>query len=284
MSASQSSESTQRTSDWSPDQYLLFSQARNRPIHDLISFLGPNFAPKHITDLGCGPGNSTEILSARFPAATITGVDSSPAMLAKARAAHPDTPFIRADVRTYVPDPQTDLLLSNAVFHWLRSADRIPTLTRLLRTLPQGGVLALQMPDNYHEPSHRAMRDTAASPGPWQEYFARLSASSGDDSNSNRPDLDEIEPVLAYYDALKPLCSVVEIWKTEYIHVLEDHGKIVEWVRGTGLQPFVNALPEGEVREGFVKAYREGLERVYEKAADGKVLLRYPRRFVVAVR
>jgi trans-aconitate 2-methyltransferase len=268
--------------DWSPDQYLLFRDARNRPIHDLLHFLGPDYHPASIIDLGCGPGNSTEILTTRFPNASITGVDASPAMLAKARNTLPSVPFHLADLHTYTPPPEaeTDLLFSNAVFHWLRHADRIPTITRLLRTQREGkGVLAFQVPDNHAEPSHRAMRETAAAPGPWQPYFAALAP-------DQRPDLDPIESPLAYYDALKPLCRAVETWTTRYVHVLEEgHAGIVEWVRGTGLQPFLGVLPsEGGVREAFLEEYRRRLEREYPAAKDGRVLLEYPRRFVVAFR
>ena len=122
------------------------------------------------------------------------------------------------------------------------------------------------------------MRDAAAAPGPWRPFFEEL-VSEGEDK---RPDLDPIESHLEYYDALKPHCDRVEMWTTRYVHVLEGHGEIVEWVRGTGLQPFVNALPEGGVREGFLREYRERLEREYPRArGDGRVLLGYPRRFVV---
>jgi trans-aconitate 2-methyltransferase len=283
--------------DWSPDQYLLFRNARNRPIHDLINFLGSDYAPSRIIDLGCGPGNSTSILAARFPhAASLTGVDSSPAMLTKARSTLPTTTFTLADLRTYTPPPPppesdsdsnpnpngiTTLLFTNAAFQWLRHPERLPTITRLVLTLPQGSgsALALQMPDNHDEPSHRAMRETAASPGPWRPHFEALAP-------EQRPDLDPVEPHLAYYDALRPHCRAVETWTTRYVHVLEDgHDGIVEWVRGTGLQPFVNALPAGGgMREAFVEAYRARLVREYPLARDGRVLLAYPRRFVVAFR
>ncbi|KAL2134936.1 hypothetical protein VTI74DRAFT_10343 [Chaetomium olivicolor] len=264
--------------DWSPEQYLLFRDARNRPINDLVTFLGPEYAPVSVVDLGCGPGNSTEILTARFPNAQITGVDSSPAMLTKARMALPTIDFTQADLRIYTPPPGTDLLFSNAVFHWLRQPDRIPTITRLLLSLNQGGILAFQMPDNYNEPSHRLMRETAASRGSWTPYFQRVN------TEGQKPELDPIEPHIAYYNALKPQCRAVETWTTRYVHVLPDHTAIVEWVRGTGLQPFVNALPEGEVREAYLEEYRRRLEREYPRAEDGSVLLMYPRRFVVAFR
>ncbi|SPQ26501.1 2bf7d858-b451-49b1-99a6-5d1f57f3ce64 [Thermothielavioides terrestris] len=274
--------------DWSPDQYLLFRDARNRPVQDLITFLGPDYSPKRIVDLGCGPGNSTELLAARYPSAHISGVDSSPAMVAKARATLPSIAFSEADLRTYTPEPGTDLLFANAVFQWLRRRERIPTITRLLLTQQPGrGVLALQMPDNYDEPSHRAMREAAAAPGPWTPYFARFSrdSDSGSGNDSSTPDRDPLETPLEYYNALRPHCRAVETWTTRYVHVLAGHEQIVEWVRGTGLQPFLHALPaEGGVREAFVAEYRRRLEREYPLAVDGSVLLEYPRRFVVAFR
>lgn len=280
MSLSEGKENGQDAADWSPDQYLRFSDARNRAIHELIGFLGPDYAPARIIDLGCGPGNSTALLAARFPGARITGVDSSPAMLARAREAlPPHIDLVRADVRTYQPDADADLLFANAVFHWLPADRRIPTVARLLAALRPGAVLALQMPDNRDEPSHRCMRDAAAAPGPWRPFFF---------SGSPRPDLDPIEPPLAYYDALRPLCAGsrgVEMWTTRFVHALDGHADIVEWVRATGLRPFVNALPaDGGVREAFVDEYRRRLEAAYPRAVDGRVLLEYPRRFVVAFR
>ena len=273
------------STDWSPDQYLLFGDARNRPIKDLITFLGPSFNPTTIIDLGCGPGNSTSLLAARFPGATISGMDSSPAMLDRARAALPNTTFTQADLSTYTPPPGTSLLFSNAVFHWLPSSLRIPTITRLLQSQQPGGVLAFQVPANYDEPSHRAMRATAASPGPWKRYFDEAGGPTA-------PALDPIEPEGVYYDALRPYCRAVEMWTTRYVHVLEDCGEVVEWVRGTGLQPFLKVLPEvWGVREAFLDAYRKRLEGAkgyemegggrYERRGDGKVQLGYPRFFVV---
>ncbi|KAK4237001.1 S-adenosyl-L-methionine-dependent methyltransferase [Achaetomium macrosporum] len=273
MSGSAGSERGQ--SDWSPDQYLLFANARNRPIHDLITFLGRDYSPSSIIDLGCGPGNSTELLAKRFPNANISGVDSSPAMLAKARKTLPSIDFTQADLRTYKPPPGADLLFANAVFQWLRHDERISTITRLVRSLKPGGILALQMPDNYHEGSHRAMRDMTetSSLAPHFEHLSR----------EQRPWLDEIEPPLAYYNALIPHCRAVETWTTRYVHALDDYRDIVEWVKGTGLQPYLNALPAHErVRATFLEEYESRLRQEYPRARDGKVLLAYPRRFVVA--
>lgn len=269
--------------DWSATQYLKFGNERTRAVHDLVAQLpfSNSNPPKHIVDLGCGPGNSTAVLAACFPTARISGVDSSPDMLARARGTLPGVEFSQGDVRTWSFEPDgdgpVDLLFSNAVFHWLRRADRIPTVLRLLRSLPGGGVLAFQMPDNRDEPSHAAMRDAAAAAGTWREYFAKL-------DGEKRPDLDAVESPAEWYDALAPESARVDIWHMLYQHVLPEPADIVEWVKGTGLQPFLNALPEGPVREAYLAEYERRLRLPYPRLADGKVMLRYPRLFVVAVR
>ncbi|KAK4224172.1 putative trans-aconitate 2-methyltransferase [Podospora fimiseda] len=268
--------------DWSPNQYLLFKQARGRAIDDLIAYLGRSLptAPSRIIDLGCGPGNSTQCLVAQFPAAKISGVDSSPAMIDAAKQTLPSLEFSQADLASYNPpvskDQEPTLLFSNAVFHWLPSNTRIPTISRLLRTLHHGGALALQVPDNFNEPSHRAMRETASS-AEFASYY----------EGKPKPELDPIEPAAEFYNALRGDCEHVEIWQTHYQHVLENHGDMVEWVRGTGLMPFLSRLPEndaGDARGRFLEEYRKRLEEYYGVLKDGRVVLTYPRLFVVAFR
>jgi trans-aconitate 2-methyltransferase len=199
-------------------------------------------------------------------------------MLARARTALPHVPFTLADLTSYAPPAGTSLLFANAVFHWLPAKDRIPTIVRLLRLQQPGGVLAFQVPNNYHEPSHRAMREAAAAPGPWRACFDAVPAGQG-------PALDPIEDEGAYYDALKPWCRQVDMWTTRYVHVLDGAGEVVEWVRGTGLQPFLRVVPEeGGVREGFLGEYKRRLEEGYPRREGGVVLLGYPRFFVVCYR
>lgn len=262
--------------DWSANQYLKFGNERTRAVRDLVSNI-PLQSPKRIIDLGCGPGNSTAVLASRWPDAHISGMDSSPDMLNKARANMPGVSFVQGDLHKYEPDPDADLLFSNAVFHWLRREQRIPTILRLLQSQKAGGVLAFQVPDNYEEPSHKAMREVALSDGPWKEYFQAL-------PSDKRPALDPIETPAEWYNALIPLCDKVDVWHTLYQHVMEAPGSIVEWVKGTGLMPFLNVLPTQEVRDAYLKAYELRLSEVYPRLADGKVLLRYPRLFVVATR
>lgn len=266
--------------DWSATQYLKFGSERTRPVRDLVANI-PLASPARIVDLGCGPGNSTSVLAARWPSAHLSGLDTSPDMLSRARASLPDVPFEEGDVRTWRGGEKAELLFSNAVLHWLRRRERIPTVLRLVREeLDVGGVLALQVPDNHSEPSHRAMREVAHErEGPWREYFGGMGA-----RGEERPDLDPVETPGEWYDALVAVCGKVDVWHVLYQHVLDGPAAIVEWVRGTGLMPFLNALPEGEVREAYVRAYEERLAEVYPRRADGKVLLRYPRLFVVATK
>ncbi|KAF2831696.1 S-adenosyl-L-methionine-dependent methyltransferase [Ophiobolus disseminans] len=271
--------------DWSATQYLKFGNERTRAVHDLLAQVTPHISSPNprIYDLGCGPGNSTQALLSAFPSARITGMDSSPDMLSKARATLPDVEFVSSDLSTYKPDQAADLLFSNAVFHWLRTDNRIPTLSKLFKNLQPGAVLAIQVPDNYHFPSHTLMRTTACLTNkPWSKYFS--SSHIGDTSDSSRPDLDPIEPPSSFYNALSPHASLVNVWRTEYQHVLSDHGAIVEWVRATGLQPYLNCIEDEGAREAFLTEYEERLKGEYERLGDGRVMLGYPRLFVVAVR
>lgn len=273
--------------DWSATQYLKFNNERTRPVYDLVSQIASHVTTPNprIYDLGCGPGNSTKVLLDAFPGATITGMDSSPDMLAKASASLPGVEFVKGDLSTFAlkEGEQVDLLFSNAVFHWLRNPTRIPTLTRLFATLRPGGVLAIQMPDNYNEQSHSLMREVAKTAGSaWSPYFA--DAKIGDLEHGDRPDLDPVEPPRDFYNALIPHAASVNLWRTTYQHVLKDAGAIVEWVKGTGLQPYLQRIEDEEAKKAYLAEYERRLADAYEGMVDGRVLLGYPRLFVLAVR
>ncbi|KAE8146721.1 S-adenosyl-L-methionine-dependent methyltransferase [Aspergillus avenaceus] len=256
------------TKDWSAAQYLKFEDERTLPVRDLLSRV-PLQAPKRVVDLGCGPGNSTEVLAARYPSAEIVGMDSSPDMIKKAELRLPNVSFSVDDLTTYSPQPSTDLFFSNAVLHWLKKDERIRVIKRLIETQSPGGTFAFQVPDNMMEPSHVLMREVAAT-GPWASTL----------SDSDRDDFQSPQEI---YNHLKPISSEVNIFRTEYHHSLEDHQAIVEWVKGTGLRPYVDPLSPQD-KKAFLREYLKSLENAYPKTVDGRVLLRYPRLFVVAVK
>lgn len=266
----QTSSKMSTTKDWSAAQYLKFEAERTRPSRDLLAQV-PLKSPKHIVDLGCGPGNSTAVIASYYPNAQVTGMDSSPDMIAKAKKTLPKVDFTLADLSTYIPSQPADLLFTNAVFQWLPNADRIPIITNLINSQPSGGVFALQVPDNFTEPSHSIMREVAKE-GPWAETLNRLN-----------PARDQFQSPQELYDALKPLCESVDLWHTHYQHVLDNHEAIVEWVKGTGLRPFIDPLTQEE-KDGFIAEYLRRLKTAYKAQVDGKVLLKYPRLFLVAVK
>jgi len=258
----------QPADDWSARQYLKFEDERTRPPRDLLAQV-PLQSPRRVVDLGCGPGNSTELLIERFPDADVIGMDSSPDMLRQARERLPDCTFIAGDLATWMPEQGTDLLFGNAVFQWV--PDHPKVLARLLQSLPAGGVLAVQMPDNTNEPALLLMEKVAAS-GPWAAAIAKAQAA--------RNDLPRPED---YYDLLRPLCSRVDIWHTHYNHIMANHAGVVEWFKGSALRPFLAPL-DPAARETFTANYTEEIKGAYQARYDGKVMLKFPRLFIVAVR
>jgi trans-aconitate 2-methyltransferase len=254
--------------DWSAAQYLKFEDERTRPARDLLAQI-PIADARKVVDIGCGPGNSTELLVKRWPQAAVTGVDTSADMLRQARERLPAHSFIEANIAHWAPREKTDVLFANAVFQWV--PNHLKQLQRLLAALPPGGVLAVQMPDNIDEPTHLMMREVAH-----QEPFRqKLSEAAKVRDNLPKPGV--------YYDALKPVCTRLDIWHTVYNHVMDDPAEIVEWVKGTGLRPFVDPLELPE-RKKFIAEYTARIAASYLPQADGKVLLRFPRIFIVAVR
>lgn len=249
-------------SEWNARQYLKFEDERTRPARDLLAQV-PLVDVGRAIDLGCGPGNSTELLVQRYPNAVVSGVDSSKDMLGQARKRLPRCEFVEGDLTNWVPNEPVDLVFANAAYQWV--PEHLKAMYKVVETLAPGSVLAVQMPDNTREPSHLVMEDVAK----------RFGIAEG-----RRTDLPAVG---AYYDVLKPLCRCVEIWHTIYNHSLADTRAIAEWFRGSALRPFVAAL-DTEGAEKFVSAYIDELRPHYPARADGHVLLRFPRLFVVATR
>ena len=222
-----------------------------------------------IVDLGCGPGNSTSLLRSRFPNAQITGLDASPAMIDRARTSGVAAVFELADVSGWQPSPEVDLVFSNALFQWVPKHQDV--LQRIFEALHPGAVLAVQMPDNLAEPCHRMMVETAQN-GPWAE---KLDAVVGARS--------PLKAVTSYYELLKPLAASVDIWRTTYHHVLDGHQGIIDMLSSTGLRPYLDPL-DAEARQLFLALYRAAIAPHYLILGEGKVLLPFPRLFIVASR
>ncbi len=253
------------TATWDAAQYLRFEDERLRPAIDLIARIA-HPGPARVVDLGCGAGNALPLLAARFPGARVTGVDGSAEMLARACAGGFATE--RADIAAWSPPEPIDVLFSNAALHWLGSHDAL--FPRLLSHLAPGGVLAVQMPAMHTAPL-RVEQDRIAREGPWAETLARVASAPH---------------ILApgdYHDLLRPGVAALDIWITEYVHVLRGEDPVVQWAKGTSLRPYLDALGE-TMRAAFLDAYRAEMRRAYPPRADGTVLLPFRRLFMVAHR
>ncbi len=252
--------------NWKPQTYLQFAGPRTRPAADLLARIAkPD--PATVIDLGCGTGNSTALLAARWPGAKLTGLDSSEAMLAQARAGDVPADWVLGDIASWQPAFPYDVIFSNAAFQWL--GDQVVLLPRLLSFVAKGGVFAFQVPVNYHAHSHALMRDVAA-----QSRFKAALAN-----------VREIQWATAsgYYDMLAGPGVSLDIWTTEYLQVLEGEDAVYRWVSATGLRPFVQALA-GDEQAGFIAEYKARLDKAYPRRADGSTLLPFQRLFVVAIK
>lgn len=260
-----------RGEDWDPGQYLRFAEARARPARDLLARVAID-APAVIYDLGCGAGNVTAELAARWPRAAITGIDSSAAMLAEARERLPQLTWRQADLAEWTGEPRGNLVFSNAALHWL--PDHRTLFPRLLEQVAGGGWLAVQMPRNFTAPSHTCIAE-AAEAGPWRPRLLPVLA----DLRAGGP---VAEPA-AYFDMLAPRAAGVDIWECEYLHVLEGEDPVLQWTMGTALRP-VLALLEGAERSAFLADYAARLADAYPPRPDGRTLLPFRRLFIVARR
>ena len=254
--------------DWNAGQYLKFEDERTRPATDLLRRI-PLAEIRTAADIGCGPGNSTELIVERYPNARVLGLDNSPSMLAKARERLPRATFEEVDIATWQPDELYELIFANAVLQWLLDHPRL--LARLASFLDTGGCLAVQMPNNLNEPSHRLMEKVSRE-GPWAGKLASASQAR-----------EEIGSFEDYYSWLQRTGCSVDIWQTSYVHPLADAGAITEWFKSTGLKPYLDPLSPTEQSE-YLDRYRAEIAKAYPAQQDGKVLLRFPRLFFVAQR
>ena len=248
---------------WDPDRYLVYADERGRPFVDLLARV-PLTSPRSVVDLGCGPGTLTALLADRWPGADVLGIDSSPAMVERARSGAATTVrFELGDLRAWRPAEPVDVLVSNATLQWVPGhLDLLPTLAG--HVAPDGW-LALQVPGNHREPSHLLLHELAADP-----RFARHTEGVAR-PHSHDP--------LVYADALRDLGLVVDAWETTYLHLLGGEDPVFTWISGTGARPVLQALPE-DLRTAFVAEYKALLREAYPAGPHGTTL---PFRRVFAV-
>jgi trans-aconitate 2-methyltransferase len=248
---------------WDPDRYLTYADERGRPFVELLARVDADH-PRTVVDLGCGPGNLTGLLADRWPGADVTGLDSSPEMIAKAQQEAGSVRFDVVDLREWTPAAPVDVLVSNAVLQWVPG--HLDLLPGLVESVAPGGWLAFQVPGNFEELSHTIRRDLQSEP----EYADHTRGL--DRPGSHHPEV--------YLRVLTDLGCTVDAWETTYLHVLQGEDPVFTWVSSTSARPALDALPP-DLRERFAEEFKRRLRAAYP-THDYGVVLPFRRIFVVA--
>jgi trans-aconitate 2-methyltransferase len=252
---------------WNSRQYLQYAAERERPFHDLLARI-PTAAPKTVVDLGCGPGNYTDQLAERWPDATVTGVDSSPDMINKARSTSGRTNYVLGDLTAWKPEAPVDVIVTSAALHWV--PDHPKLLPVWADALAPGGTLAIQVPGNFSDPTHVILGALTNSPH-WRDKLGGTALLR-----------NIVDSAAAYLDLLAPTGLRVDAWETTYEHVLQGPDPVLEWTKGTALRPVLAALSADE-QVTFQAEYGALLREAYPARAYGTVLP-FRRIFAVAVK
>lgn len=264
---------------WDPRQYALFADHRGRPFADLLSRVDAR-EPALVVDLGCGDGPLTLGLAERWPQARVVGVDSSPAMLARARELDVDgrVEWVQARVEDWDPAVLTadvgggiDVITTNATLQWVPG--HLELVPRWVDALRPGGWFAMQVPSNFRAPSHVLMREVAARHPRAADLAPGLRRA------------DAVAEPAAYLGVLAGLGAEVDVWETTYQQVLDPVGAqrspVLEWVRGTGLRPVLEVLTDEAELATFLDDYVAELDRAYPRQPWG-VAFPFSRTFAVA--
>ena len=250
---------------WNPDAYLAFADHRGRPFYDLLSRVGAE-SPRRVVDLGCGPGNLTVTLSDRWPGAVIEAVDSSQEMVDAARERGLDAS--RGELEVWALKPDTDVLVSNAVLHWVPGHREL--LVRWAGELPAGAWIAVQVPGNFDAPSHAAVRELANSQK-WRNTLRDITFRFG----------KVVDSATGYAGLLADAGCVVDAWETIYVHELTGEHPVLDWITGTALTPVRGALGDDDWRQ-FRDDLIPMLDEKYPARPDGRTYFPFRRIFVVA--
>ncbi len=251
--------------DWNPELYLKFSKERIQPSIDLVSRIEIE-NPKKIIDIGCGPGNSTQILRERWSSSHILGIDKSKSMISKAVSDFPNQEWKLFDVETDEFRYKYDIVYSNATIQWIHNHDIL--LKKLSDIVNPNGVIAIQIPLFFNMPLGQSISKIAQD-SKW--------------SNLTK-DVDKLFTILKsfeYYDILSEHFEKIEMWETHYIHIMESHLSILEMIRSTGLKPYIEKLSNDNDKKQFDDLVFESIKSDYKLQKNGKVLFPFNRLFFI---
>ena len=261
-------EKTNSQGNWNSAQYIKFQRERTQPAIDLVQRIDFDM-PKQIIDIGCGPGNSSAVVKSSFPEAEILGVDYSSDMLERAQKDYPDITFRQLDIskEDWGLERKFDVVFSSACFQWVPNHKRI--MTKCMDILNPGGKMAVHIPINFEEPIHKIIQEVSGRDR-WTKRFYN-------------PRVFYSLKIEEYYDILAEISADFEIWTTTYYHRMKSHNDIIEWYKGTGLNPYLSVLNDHEKNE-FTEEILCEIKKKYECRKNGEVILRFPRLFFIATK
>lgn len=253
--------------DWNPDSYLNFANERLQPVIDLVNKINL-VKPKRILDIGCGPGTSTIVLKQKWPNAEVIGIDNSVAMIEAAKKKYPMINFSCVDATSDLSYlGMFDLVFSNALLQWLPHQDK--QIETYFQQVNKNGILAFQVPCTATMPMYTQLKSLIQTLK-WKKYFKALEA------------VYQVHDIKYYYNSLCTDTNHINIWKSEYVHVMREPYDIVEWHAGAGLRPYLQCLKSEKLIASFLEDYEENLREVYKAGKDGKILFSFPRLFMIA--
>lgn len=252
--------------DWNPELYLKYGKERLQPCIDLVSRIDID-DPSTIIDLGCGPGNSTQILHKRWSNSKIIGIDKSASMIKKAKQDYPNQEWIFLDAEKDIIAGKYDIIFSNAVIQWI--PNHYELFKKLKNNLTDKGVIAIQLPLFFDMPLGESIA-----------RISRIKKWSNWTESAN--DLFTIHNAIEYYDMLSEIYTSIEIWQSDYIHIMESHKSILELIKGSGLRPYLDRLESEEYKKNYEAMVLDDIKRDYPLQKDGKVLFPLKRLFIIA--
>ena len=137
----------------------------------------------------------------------------------------------------------------------------------LYNKLNKNGILAVQIPMNGQETLFKIMDEVISEPE-W---------------NFSSMNIETNETLLPeeYFDILDSCTDDFDIWETVYYHNMPSVEAMVEWVKGTRLRPYLNALDENSAEKLEAEIIKRA-SAVYRTQKNGEMIFKFRRFFFVA--
>jgi trans-aconitate 2-methyltransferase len=253
--------------NWNPNKYLQFKNERTQPAIDLVEKIDIN-EPKNIIDIGCGPGNSTQILINKWPNSMVIGLDSSRNMIEKARKDYPYQMWIHDDAENIHDDKKYSIVFSNASLQWME--DHKVLIPKLWKIVGDNGVFAAQIPKFETMPINSAIQNVL------RKELWEKSIKNNFWANKTLHNLDY------YYEIFSTFTEEIILWETHYFHILPSMQGIIDFVHSTALKPYLEELKTDKEKRKFENDILKECRKYYKEQSNGKVLFPFERMFMIA--